>query len=433
MKIILVNVTGGIPLGLAYLAAVVEEHDIRILECDVDAEARERIVRTIHSERPDIVGATVYTCHVNDAIEIMKAVKEVLPDTTTIAGGPHPTALPDTIVTSEFVDLVVRGEGEITFRELVDKMAKGEDYRSVEGIAYQENGEMVLTAPRGLIPDMDLLPQPAWDLMPIDTYKHPTYGHPRMNKPKFINMLATRGCPFRCAFCGAADVWGRRIRMHSPERIANEMRILQDTYGVHTVRFADSTFTVDRKWVLKLCDLLVDIDLDVAWSCNARADTLDEELLVAMRRAKCTSLTMGVESGDDEVLRIARKKQTVEQVREAFRLMKKTGMFSWGFFMIGLPGETPETIEKTIAFAEELDPDQVSVAGFAIPYPGTELYELASDEMGVVDFPWEDFHHSRKVLYVPKGLTKEQVEEGRQRFIDRLRPHTRQEGRTFAD
>lgn len=431
MKICLVNFTGGIPLGLAYLAASVSDGvdcEVRIVEGADERASCKKALEIVRSERPDIIGGTVHTCNVGDVLDFMRDVKAIAPEALTVVGGPHPTALPETMLAGVGVDLVVIGEGERTFSEIVRRLRSGLSLKDVDGTAYAEDRRVVVNRPRALIADLDELPYPAWKSLSIGSYRHPDYGHPRMNKPHFINMLATRGCPHSCTFCGAADVWGRKLRKHSPQRIADEMKSLHSEHGVRTVRFADSTFTADKRWVSELCSLLVDMNIDMAWSANARADTLDEKLLSEMASAKCMCLTVGVESGDETVLRLAKKHQRLQDVRRAFDLMRGAGIFSWAFFVIGLPGETRESIRRTIDFAEDLDPDQVSVCAYATPYPGTELYQMVKEEIGD-DIPWADFHHSRKVLYVPRGLTRADIEEGKRLFCERLRPHERHLGR----
>lgn len=432
MKIILLNFTGGIPLGLAYLAACVERAgrcDVRIVDCAEDAESRKDVLDLIGRERPAVVGATAYTYHIRDIQRFLASVKRVGPSVLTVLGGPHPTALPEETVSGESVDVVVCGEGEVTFAELIDRVEKSEDFSGLDGIAFAENGKVIVNTPRPLISDLDTLPFPRWESLLIETYLHPPYGHPRMNKKNFINMLATRGCPFQCVFCGAADVWGRKVRMHSPQRVVQEMECLYAEHGVRSVRFVDSTFTINRAWMLEFCDVLKDRDIDLAWSANARADTLDEHLLQKMKKAKCMTITVGVESGDDNVLRIIKKRQTVDQVRKAFKMVKEVGIFSWAFFMMGCPGETKQSMRRTIDFATEIDPDQVSICSYSVPYPGTEFYDLAREEAQLESIPWEDYHHSRKVIYIPRGLTKDDIEEGKRMFCEELRPHERNEGR----
>jgi len=432
MKILLLNFTGGIPLGLAYLSACVSDNprrEIRIVDCGEDSESHAQALEAVKAEKPDIVGATVYTYHVNDVLGFMRDIKQIKADIMTVVGGPHPTALPTETVADSNLDVVVCGEGEVTFKSLVERVEKRESYSDLDGIAYKLDGEPRVNRPRAFIRDLDTLPFPRWQDLPVETYRHPDYGHPRMNRRSFTHMLATRGCPYHCSFCGAADVWGRVLRKHSPERVVEEMRTLNRDYGVHSVRFADSTFTIDRSWLVELCRILQAADIDVAWEANARADTLDENLLIELKKAKCVSINIGVESGDENVLKLMRKNQTLAEVRSAFQLMKKVGMFSWAFFMIGCPGETKESIKKTIDFAVELDPDQVSVCAYAIPYPGTEFYDMALKETNISTIPWEDYHHSRKVIYIPEGLAKEDIEEGKRMFCEKLQPHKRHLGR----
>lgn len=434
-KIYLINITGGIPLGLAYLSAYLGRlpgRDVQIISCEDNEQSRADIIEMIRRERPDVVGATVYTCHEGIIRRFMKNVKEIDESILTVVGGPHPTAVPNEMALDKYIDVVVRGEGEITFSELIGRFEKKMSYCDLEGIAYSLGGKAIVNTGRDLIPDLDMLPYPKWQNLPIESYSHPDYGHPRMNMKNFTNMLATRGCPFQCIFCGAADVWGRHLRKHSPARIVEEMRILSSEYGVRSVRFADSTFTTDRKWVLELCKILQASKIDIAWEANARADTIDEYLLKEMKKAKCMSLTVGVESGDENVLRICKKNQSLDQVRRAFKSMRATGMFSWAFFMIGLPGETKQSIMKTIEFALELDPDQVSICAFATPYPGTELYNIARNEAKIKNIPWEKYHHSKNILYIPEGLTEYDIEQGKKLFSEKLRPHERHKNRTYT-
>lgn len=431
-EILLINFSGGIPLGLLYLSACVRDLDrrnVQIMDCEEDSQSMNNLIKIVAQKRPDVIGATVYTYRANEIINFFKAVKHIDESILTVAGGPHPTALPAAMAKEASVDIVVMGEGELTFKELIERFEKKEDYYDLDGIAHFKDGKVKVNRRREFIPDLDTIPMPIWQDLPIETYTHPDYGHPRMIKKNFVNMLATRGCPFQCIFCGAADVWGRKVRKHSPARIVKEMRKLHEENGVHSIRFADSTFTLDRKWLLELCKILQNLDMDVAWEANARADTINGEILAEMKKAKCMSINIGVESGDEDVLRINKKSQDLDQVRRAFRDLKIAGIFSWAFFIIGLPGETKESINRTIEFAMEIDPDQVSVCAYATPYPGTEFYRLAKKETTIDQIPWEDFHHSRKSIYTPKGLTKLDIEEGKNLFCQMLRPHERHRGR----
>ena len=436
MKIILINFAGGIPLGLTYLSAFVNDPqriEVRILNCGDDTLSHASVIETIRQEKPHVVGATVYTYQANEILSFLKAVKQIDRSILTVIGGPHPTAVPAETARDASVDVVVRGEGEITFKSLIDRFEKKENYDDLDGIAFLRNGKVIVNKPRDFIDDLDTLPLPMWQDLPIHTYNSPEYGHPRMNKKNFMNMIATRGCPYQCIFCGAANVWGRKVRKHSPARIVEEVRILHQEYGVHSLRFADSTFTIDRNWIFEFCDILQSLDMDVAWSANARANTIDEQILVEMKKAKCMTLSIGVESGDENVLRINKKHQDLNQVKLAFQAMRKVGIFSSAYFMIGCLGETKESIKKTREFALELDPDQVSVSAYATPYPGTEFYDIAKKEAKIEDVPWEKFHHSRNIIYIPQGLTESDIEEGKRLFSEKVRPHERHEGRVSLD
>jgi radical SAM superfamily enzyme YgiQ (UPF0313 family) len=244
-----------------------------------------------------------------------------------------------------------------------------------------------MNGPRPLIQNLDALPFPARDLLPMDKY----IPLPNQYKRKPVaNLMALRGCPYQCTFCSANAVFGCSLRMRSAQRVYDEIKQLVDTYGIREISFWDDTLTVNKKWLHELCDLIISNHLDITWSCYARVNTVDLDLLKKMKKAGCWNIFYGIESGNQELLDRIKKGITLDQIRNAVKLTKKAGIEVRGSFMIALPGETPEMAHKTIDFAIELDPDYAQFS-ITTPYPGTELFEQAK-QYGELSGDFSKFH-----------------------------------------
>jgi len=362
------------PMGIAFLAAVVREagHEVKLFDGNVEEDFFEDLHRTLSTYKPNVVGIS-FTSLLADSAEITaKFVRERCPDVVLIAGGYHSTVMPSEIAAIEAFDFVVVGEGEQTFVELLDALRKpASHFETIKGLAFRKNGEVIHTETRPLIDDIDTLPMPAYDLLPVGRYRSLV----STRKP-YLTFIRSRGCPFRCTFCGVQKMFGRRYRCQSPQKTMSEIDKLVELFGVREILFKDSDFIINRGNVEELCRLMIQRGHDLIWSCNARVDVVNEHILGLMKQAGCTMVTYGVESGDERVLEYLKKDITVEQVHQAVASTKKVGLKCTVNIIFGCPHETSESVETTMRLVEDLDPDYCNFA-YLTAFPGSDLYEDA--------------------------------------------------------
>jgi radical SAM superfamily enzyme YgiQ (UPF0313 family) len=419
------------PLGLAYLATVSEaaDHEVQVHDGDVEDRPLADVLGTF---QPEVVGITANTTQIMSAWRDADLVKALIA-APVVLGGPHPTTMPEESAAKPFVDVVIRGEGEATWLALLDAGLRPE---GLDGITYRsDEGKVVSEPDRAPIPAAELndLPLPAWHLFRLERYTNlqPTVDHV---DGASLPILTSRGCPYRCSYC--SQIGPRRWRARSVDSIVAEWRWLVEEQGAAEIGVLDDSFNIDRARVLALCERLVAEGLNqVPWIMinGIRANLADEEVLGAMKRAGCKRAAFGVESGNQAILdTVVDKHLTLEQVRAAFRAARAVGMETIGFFIVGLPGETEETMEDTIRFAIELDP---VVANFSIatPFPGTAMYETVKAGGQILADDWDDFvFFEGKARFEMPGLPAELVErkwkEAYRRFY--LRP--RRIARTLA-
>jgi len=394
------------PLGLAYIAAVLEKngHKVKV----IDGIAEEISIKQISEEAKnfDFVGITATTAIIKRAYETAEAIKEVA-NIPVIIGGPHATALPEEVAKKKFVDFAVLGEGDFAMSELIDAINKKKNIDNVPGIAYLKNNQVKFTVSRPLIKNLDDVPLPARHLLPMGKYKN---TEARSSKQPSYSMISSRGCPFNCSYCNK-KIFGRQFRAHSPERVVEEMQLLKEKYGARQISIYDDNFTVDKKRVEQICRLLKEKNLNIPWDCEARVDCVDEGLLKEMKSAGCELIAYGVESGSERVLKSIRKGFTKEHMKTAFKWTKNAGISIRAYCIIGLIGETKEDIKQTITFVKELDPDIASFT-FLVPFPGTDDYTTAQTE-GTFKDPhfWDsrnlpEFNFLEKPMYIPKDMTE---------------------------
>jgi anaerobic magnesium-protoporphyrin IX monomethyl ester cyclase len=422
------------PMGLAYLAAVSERrgHQVRVYDGDVEDAPLETVIDEFE---PSVVGITANTTQITAAWRDAALVKSIS-RAAVVLGGPHPTTLPEESAAKPFVDVVVRSEGEATWIELLDYLEPGDQddpvhtriSSAIAGITYHTgDGEVVSTPDRSPIPVQELneLPLPAWRLFKLERY---TNLQPTVDQVKGLSLpiLTSRGCPYRCSYC--SQIGPRRWRARSVESVIAEWRWLVQEVGAAEIGVLDDSFNIDRKRVLDICDRLAQEHLNhVPWIMinGIRANLADEEVLGAMKRAGCIRTAFGVESGNQAILdSVVDKHLTLDQVRSAFSAARTVGMETIGFFIIGMPGETEETMDDTIRFACELDP---VVANFSIatPFPGTQMYETVKAQGRILADTWDDFvFFEGKARFEMPGMPAELVErkwkEAYRRFY--LRP-----------
>jgi len=349
-----------------------------------------------------IVGITAATMSIFNAHDLAKAIKHQNPKATVVIGGPHVTALPDdTLQRFPAFDLAVVGEGDITIEELLQALHNGGDLDGVQGIAYRRNGTVEVTAKRELVPDLDALPMPAWELLPdLATHYRPSImGYVRLPANSIV---LSRGCPFHCTFCSAA-VFGNTIRAYSAEYAFELMAEMSRRYGIRELEIRDENFLVNKKRMMDLCERLRSSGLDLTWSCNARVDAIDPEILAVMGDAGCWQIAFGIESGDQGILDLEKKGVTLDEIRQAVRLTADAGIQARGFFMLGHPGETEDTLRRTVEFACELPLSSMHFTHFT-PLPGSPIYPEAR-KYGSFDEDWRKLTYWHPV-FVPHGLDR---------------------------
>jgi len=363
------------PVGLIALAGYIREKsqaNIEIYDSNVGKNhSINAITDNILQKNPQILGLTAMTTNIGRALQIAQRVKSNQPDIIVIIGGIHATISPEDVLSNEAVDYVIVGEGEITFDEFLKNINSPTEYGHIRGLGYKKNGRLIINQRRDLIKDIDELPFPAHDLLEIEQYNSP-YG---LKRP-FVSMIRSRGCPFECIFCGVQKMFGRVYRVQTPKRTIQEIEYLINRFRVKEIGFKDSEFTLSAQNVNQFCDLLIEKNYDLIWTCNARVDCGGYELFKKMRRAGCHTVSFGAESGDQDVLNLLKKGITLQQTQQAIRNVQRAGMKASVNFMIGNPGETRETIKRTIRFSQAINPDYVYF-GFTTPFPGTELSEMA--------------------------------------------------------
>jgi len=389
------------PLGLAYLASVLRKHhEVKIIDANILDYNFEDVRRELKNFYPDVVGITSVTPSVPQAFATAKIAKEVRKDCTVVMGGSHVTFLPEeSLKECEYVDIVVRGEGEKTVEELMKTIERGGSLKKVKGITFRNRTEMVSTEPRSFIKNIDEIPFPSRDLLPI--YKYRAYG------VVYTTMLTSRGCPFGCSFCASSRLFGKFWRGRSAENVLEEMRIIYEKYKIKNIEFVDDTFTLNKKRVEEICDGMIKEGWDITWGTSSRVDVITKKLAEKMKKAGCWILFLGIESGCQTILNEVGKRITLKQVKKAVKALKDAGIQVLGSFILGFPGETIGMIEKTISFAKKLNLDW---AEFSIltPYPGTPLFDYAVRNDLLLTRDWSKFTAVDPIIKL-KNVTEYQL------------------------
>ncbi len=401
-------------LGLLSLAAVAMRAgvDVRIIEAAAYGLSQSRVTAELSAFKPDLVGITATTLSIFHAHETAQAAHDALPGAVTVIGGPHVSAVPDeTLTRFPHFDIAVIGEGEETFIELIDAIPDGRA-SFVPGLVLRKDGGIFHTEPRAKIKNLDSLPFPAWDRLPgfPGRFRPAPFRYRRLPA---ATLVSSRGCPNNCLFCDRT-VFGRACRMFSAEYVLDMIGHLYEKYGVRELVFEDDTFVVNKARVMAICEGMKRSGRGMTWSCLGRVDMVNPELLRAMREAGCWQISYGVESGDQAILDLVEKKIKLDRVRQTLAWTKEAGMTTKGFFILGFPTETKETMQKTIDFAKANALDDISVFKLT-PLPGSRIYEIAH-EYGQFDNDWQKMNLLDSV-FVPKDLTKEELDEAARRMM----------------
>lgn len=365
-------------LSLSYLGGVLQREgiEVEVLDLLMARYSASKVRHKLGEYQPQIVGTSCATMSYPAAARILKVCKRFAPDVVTVIGGPHVSfTAKETLERAPWIDIVVRGEGEKTLLALIRALQGGANLAAVAGIAFREDGAVILTEPRPPIKDLDALPLPARHLLPLSRYR--ALGVP-------ASVITSRGCPFGCIFCSAPKMFGRRVRFRSPKLVVDEMEMLHKELGFEEIHFVDDTFTLNPRHVKDICNEIMARDLHINWHAYSRVDTITEDLLQIMKEAGCYYICFGIESASQEILDTIKKGITLDEARRAVSLSAEAGMGMLLSFILGLPGETPETARRTVALARGFRDEYGVKFGFHLlaPLPGTELREKA-DEYGI--------------------------------------------------
>ncbi len=378
-----VGVTGP-PLGLAYLASMVrEEHDVKIVDSLTEGYNYEDVKKIIKKYNPDIVGITSTTSMIPDAYAVAKMAKEINENMKIVIGGPHVTFTPErTVKECPCIDFIVRGEGEITFKELVDTLAKNGDPENILGLSINTAEKVKNNLPRPLIKDVDSIPFPSYDLLPMDKYQ--------ADGMKFGTIITSRGCPFNCIFCSSSLQFGKQWRGHSDKRVIEELKLLYEKYGRREIEFLDDTFTLNRPRAIRIAKRIREEGLDISWSASSRVDLFNSDVAEALKYGGCHTVYFGIESGSQKTLDFIGKRITPEQSMRAVKNAKTKKLHALGSFVIGFPEETKEDVKKTIKFSKKVGVDYAQFT-IATPYPGTRLWDYAISRKLIFTYDWRKY------------------------------------------
>ena len=385
------------PLGLLYISSILEENgfETSVIDSGIMGYDFEKLKQVICKKKPVIVGITATTYSRHEAIKTAKLVKNNIPDSIVVVGGPHFSfTADDTLKHIKYIDVVVRGEGEYTMLDLCQSVQGCLGMKNILGISYRHNDKVTHNADRPFIKNLDEIPFPNLKKVPLEKYDQKL---PFIEIP-CTTVLTTRGCPGKCMFCSTSPMWGRAYRSRSSKNIVDEIEYLLSEYDIGGISFVDDTLNIYKKHIIDLCKEIKKRKLDFRWFADIRVDNIDRDMLREMKAAGCHYVAFGVESGSQKILKKINKKINLDLVRTCAKNCKEVGLITKAFFTFSHPDETYEDIDMTLKFMNELRPyiDVFANAVVAI-YPGSYLEEYARN-LGILpsNFSWDSPYHSLK-------------------------------------
>lgn len=372
------------PIELMYLAAVAHKKEgveTEIIDAIAQGMNAEAVSERLKEAKPDLLvfmpGFEIF----GEDIEVLDFLKGKLVTTKFIAIGYYPTLFPEEILNKSKVDIIIMDEPEETFSVFCDSLIKNEDIGNINGIAFKRNGNVTINEPRGRIKDLDSLPHPERSLIDNRLYNDLFLGKP------FTTILTSRGCPYACTYC--VRTYGNRLAFRSAESVVAEIEEIVQRFKIRNIRFLDDTFTVKKERVIKICDLILEKGLKVNWAALSRINTLDGNMLGAMKKAGCKRLYIGIESGSQKILDYYKKSYKVEEIPEKINLVNKAKIEVAGFFMVGAPIETEEDFNETLKLAKKCKLDYCTIFK-TVPYPGTAFFNDMKEKIDFSLFPYKN-------------------------------------------
>ena len=390
------------PLGVTYVASAFEQSgaEVRVIDYIISRYTPEKLKRELAEFQPHVLGSTSVTMNFTAAAEIVKTAKKIDPSLITLMGGPHVSfEVINTLETYPEIDMLVIGEGERTISELVDHFESQGNRADIQGIAFRENEKIIQTGKRELIDDLNTLPLPARHLLPMSRYQ--ALGFP-------VSMITGRGCPYSCIFCLGRKMVGSKARSRKPSLVVDEMEQIL-SYGFSRINIADDLFTSDQEKVHEVCEEIRRRKLSFTWTAFSRVNTVDKETLQLMRETGCDCISFGIESGNPAMLKRVKKGITLDQARKAINLCREVGILPHASFMVGLPGETPESLKDTSEFSRSLD--MLYGFHFLAPFPGTTVREQIDQyDLEILTDDWSRYDANSAIVRTA-ALTPEAINQ----------------------
>jgi len=410
------------PLGLASMAAYLKSQNIicAIVDCYARPDSDRLIKEYLRAERPAFIGLSCTTSSFLDGCRIARLAKKILPDVLSVFGGPHVSAFKQKVL-NDFpeVDLVVVGEGEKALTDLVQ--SAGKELNTIQGLVYRtSDDEIKFNGYRDKAIDLDSLPFPSYEKLEgfPGTYSLPIFNYPRSPN---TSCISSRGCPYRCSYCDRS-VFRRTYRYNSADYLYEHLQYLKDRFGIKHINFYDDQFTFNRQRVEDFTRMMIARPLGMTFNCAVRAEHIDRDLLDQMKAAGCWMISLGIETGDEDLLAQHRQNPDLTMMAKKIHQIKKAGIRTKGLLMMGLPGETEASIKKSMDYVFSLPLDDFNLSKFT-PFPGSPLYEKIS-EFGNFKEDWEkmDCMH---FLFIPTGMTRKRLDELFKKFYKTrfLSPH----------
>jgi anaerobic magnesium-protoporphyrin IX monomethyl ester cyclase len=390
------------PLGITYVAAAFAAAgaEVKIFDYIVSGYSKEKLTKQLAAFQPDAAGVGSVTMNFYEARQILYDIKDCNPEIITMMGGPHVSfTAQDTLRRYPEIDMIILGEAEETIRELVPVLKDRHKWCSISGLAFRQKEEIIITGKRNFIADVDTISLPARYLLPVSRYR--ALGFP-------VSMITGRGCPNSCIFCLGRKMVGSKIRRRRTKNVLDEMQQITGL-GFTRINIADDLFASDKERVKEICAGIKERNLKFSWSAFARVDTVDPEMLEAMAKAGCDSISFGVETGNPDMLRRIKKGIKLEQVQEAVTMCQQAGMLAHASFMVGLPGETKETMAQTAEFAKSLD--ILYGYHYLAPFPGTTVREkIQNYDLQILTDDWAKYDANDAIVRT-SGASPEEMRE----------------------
>ncbi len=392
------------PLYLGYTAAMLKKlgHEVFYIDSVYQELSEEQTNKKIEGIKPDVIIMETTTPSIEYDYRYIEMMKKIT-GAFIIATGTHVSYFPEeSMKQCKAIDMIIKGEYDTRIDQVFTNFKHPE---KVKGLVIRKKEKIIDTGKPELPENLDFMPFPDRETIPMEWYGEAWY-----NKRPFINIMTSRGCPYQCTFCVYPNIFeGHKWRKRSIDNVIQELKFVVEKYGVKEINIDDPTFTLSKDRVIEFCRKLRENKLKILWTCNARVDNVDDEMLKEMKKAGCKMIRYGVESGSQEVLNKMKKGITIEQIKKAFKLTKKNGILALGGFMFGFPYDSRKTIEETIKLAKELKPDLIQ-ASIPMAYPGTPLYEEAKKEGKLNITSWSDFDMTKGPIVKTIDMDKKDLE-----------------------